>query len=238
MTQDQEANRDGLTTKQRVFVAEYLANGFNATRAAIAAGYSKESARSIACESLTKPNVAAAIAQGLEDHGITADGLKVLLGEVAWDTDVADFEAWLVGEKTLEELRDEGVNTSLVKTARVSARGARTIELHDRMAAVRELARVLGLVTKKHEVTTASRMPDLSTLSNEELERRAEMLAPRPVGLKYLTEEELQNWERGVQEERQRREGGGLPPPGPLGRPRLGLAFANRRLIGKKAGDE
>jgi phage terminase small subunit len=167
---------NGLTTKQRAFVAEYLSNGFNATRAALAAGYSKKTAYSIGAENLKKPEIAAEIARGLEEHGITAESLKVLLGEVAWDTDVADFEPWLRGEKTLEELRAAGVNTSLVKTARVTERGARSIELHDRMAAVKELARVLGLVTKKHEVTARSRMPDLSSLSDEELERRARMI--------------------------------------------------------------
>jgi hypothetical protein len=115
---------------------------------------------------LRNVEVAAAVAEGLHERGITAEGLKFLLGELAWDADVAEVEPWLRGEKSLEELRAEGVNTSPVKTARVSARSARTIELHDRMAVVKELARVLGLVTKKHEVKTASRMPDLGKLDS------------------------------------------------------------------------
>jgi phage terminase small subunit len=39
-----------------VFIAEYLRD-FNATRAAIAAGYSKRTARSIGAENLTKPDI-------------------------------------------------------------------------------------------------------------------------------------------------------------------------------------
>lgn len=51
-----------LTAKQRRFVEEYLRDG-NATRAAIAAGYSEKTARSTGAENLTKPDIAAAIAK-------------------------------------------------------------------------------------------------------------------------------------------------------------------------------
>jgi phage terminase small subunit len=50
-----------LTAKRRHFVDDYLIHG-NATRAAIAAGYSAASAGSIGSELLTMPNVRAAIA--------------------------------------------------------------------------------------------------------------------------------------------------------------------------------
>ena len=42
-----------------------------------------------------------------------------------------DFTPFLAGEKTLEELHSEGVNTSVVKKARVTAKGDRELELHD-----------------------------------------------------------------------------------------------------------
>lgn len=45
-----------LTVKELLFVSEYLKD-FNATRAAIEAGYSKTSARQIGCENLTKPSI-------------------------------------------------------------------------------------------------------------------------------------------------------------------------------------
>ena len=52
------------SAKQAEFIRLYTGNGpeaFNATRSAIAAGYSERSARSIGSELLQKPNVRAAI---------------------------------------------------------------------------------------------------------------------------------------------------------------------------------
>lgn len=45
-----------MTTKQELFIKHYLTH-FNATRAAIEAGYSEDTARNIACENLTKPYI-------------------------------------------------------------------------------------------------------------------------------------------------------------------------------------
>ena len=45
--------------------------------------------------------------------------------------DIADFSKVLKGEKTLEELREEGVNTEAVKRYKVGRDGV-TLELHDR----------------------------------------------------------------------------------------------------------
>lgn len=52
-----------LTAKQQRFVDEYLID-LNATQAAIRAGYSEKTARSVGSENLTKPDVAAAIKKG------------------------------------------------------------------------------------------------------------------------------------------------------------------------------
>lgn len=46
-----------LTPKQDAFVKAYLLNGGNATQAAISAGYSEKTAKSIGQENLTKPDV-------------------------------------------------------------------------------------------------------------------------------------------------------------------------------------
>lgn len=51
-----------LTPKQARFVEEYLID-LNATQAAIRAGYSEKTARSVAAENLTKPNIAAALTE-------------------------------------------------------------------------------------------------------------------------------------------------------------------------------
>jgi len=47
---------DNLTEKQRIFCEEYIKD-FNGTRAAKAAGYSPESARTIGCDNLIKPYI-------------------------------------------------------------------------------------------------------------------------------------------------------------------------------------
>lgn len=47
-----------LNPRQQVFCLEYVSNGYNATAAAIKAGYSPESAGQIGCVNLTKPHIA------------------------------------------------------------------------------------------------------------------------------------------------------------------------------------
>lgn len=72
-----------LTRKQHAFVLEYLKDR-NATQACIRAGYSAKTAKVIGSENLTKPDIAAAIAeydlQLAEEAGVTVqyvlDGLK------------------------------------------------------------------------------------------------------------------------------------------------------------------
>lgn len=51
-----------LTPKQERFVSEYLID-LNATQAAIRAGYSEKTARQVASENLSKPDIADAIAE-------------------------------------------------------------------------------------------------------------------------------------------------------------------------------
>ncbi|MBK0115629.1 MULTISPECIES: terminase small subunit [unclassified Delftia] len=78
-----------LTARESRFVDEYLVD-LNATQAAIRAGYSAKTARSIACENLTKPHIGAAIAearkQQQERTHVTADRV---LAE-AWNILTAD----------------------------------------------------------------------------------------------------------------------------------------------------
>lgn len=47
----------GLTMKQRLFCENWLTNDYNGTKAAIDAGYSKDTAYSIANENLKKPDI-------------------------------------------------------------------------------------------------------------------------------------------------------------------------------------
>lgn len=56
-----------LTPKQQRFVSEYLID-LNATQAAIRAGYSAKTARAIAAENLTKPDIAEALQAAQAKH--------------------------------------------------------------------------------------------------------------------------------------------------------------------------
>lgn len=68
-----------MTPKQKKFVAEYLKDA-NATQAAIRAGYSEKTARSIGQENLTKPDIAEAVskAQNKVLKSIEIDATEVL----------------------------------------------------------------------------------------------------------------------------------------------------------------
>lgn len=74
-----------LTPKQQRFVAEYLID-LNATQAAIRAGYSERTAKAIGCENLTKPNIAAAIAEGIAKR---AGKLEITAEKVLGDIESA-----------------------------------------------------------------------------------------------------------------------------------------------------
>jgi len=57
---------DGLTDKQRRFVAEYVKHSFGA-RAARIAGYSEHSARQIAYDLLQRPLIAELVSEGIKN---------------------------------------------------------------------------------------------------------------------------------------------------------------------------
>ena len=73
-----------LRPKQRRFVEEYLID-LNATQAAIRAGYSPRTARSVASELLTNPNISAAVRYGLDKRSastaLTAEWVVARLRE-------------------------------------------------------------------------------------------------------------------------------------------------------------
>lgn len=71
-----------LTTNQRRFVEEYCKD-FNATRAAIAAGYSEKTASVTGHENLRKPNIAKAISERLDQLSLTAEELTKKTADIA-----------------------------------------------------------------------------------------------------------------------------------------------------------
>lgn len=72
---------DELTPRERRFVLEYLVD-LNATQAAIRAGYSPRTARSIGSENLTKPDIRAYVDAAIEERAkrVEVTGDEVLRG--------------------------------------------------------------------------------------------------------------------------------------------------------------
>lgn len=84
--------KEGLTTKQRLFIESYLSNGFNATEAARQAGY-KGDARTLAVigfENLRKPNIAAVVSERMNEAAMGANEVLARLSAIA-DGDVTYF---------------------------------------------------------------------------------------------------------------------------------------------------
>ena len=88
--------RKGLSDKQKVFAQEYLVD-FNATQAAIRAGYSKKSAKVIGCQNLTKLNIQQEIQKQMKARerrtGIDIDSVVQRLHGIA-ETNIGDLCEW------------------------------------------------------------------------------------------------------------------------------------------------
>ena len=132
-----------LSTKQLAFVVEYVAGGFNATKAAKAAGYSERTADRQGSRLLKNVEISDAIRDAMKAAGVRAEVLMDRLMEIAVEADLVDFAGFLSGKETLLQLRARGVNTKLIKSVTVTKRkdgsAFRRIELHDSLTAAREL---------------------------------------------------------------------------------------------------
>jgi phage terminase small subunit len=71
-----------MTNKQKVFAEEYLI-GFNATKAAIHAGYSEKTAYSIGWENLRKPEIRSYINSKLAELSLSAEETTKLITDIA-----------------------------------------------------------------------------------------------------------------------------------------------------------
>ena len=147
-----------MTNRQRVFVEEYL-RCWNATEAALRAGYSEKTARSIGHENLTKPDIAAAIEQRLSEMHMGTDEALSLLADMARG-DIAEFMDVTQMGFVLQLLGENGErkNTRLIKrikqktTTFIAKKESEEdrevheieIELYDAQAAIDKVLRVAG----------------------------------------------------------------------------------------------
>ena len=156
---------DKLTDKQRLFCLEYLIDK-NGTRAAIAAGYSENSASETAYENLRKPQIQAFIQEKIDSAAnkleITAERVLREYAKIAFAS-MADFlDNW--GElKPFNELTDEqkaSISQSdyEVITGEGFSNTKNKIKLHDKQRALEALSKHLGLFERDN----AQKQPQFS----------------------------------------------------------------------------
>lgn len=157
-----------LTDKQRLFIAEYLVD-CNATRAAIAAGYSEETARQMGSENLSKPDIAAEISKRLDKRmdklGINADNVIAELGLLAFSNmmdylSITDEGSAFVDLSRLTRAQAAAIQEFTVdETAGGSGDGRRErvqrtrFKLADKGMNLERLGRYFKLFTDKMEVS-------------------------------------------------------------------------------------
>jgi len=171
-----------LTNKQKVFVEEYLLD-FNATQAALRAGYSSRTARSIGGENLTKPDISEAIQARIDDKAMKADEVLLRLAQMARG-DLGDFmdisqmgynlnlyDAKEAGITHLIKKVKQKTTTFLAKSESQEDREVTEleIELYDAQAALVQLGRHHILFTDKQEVDVKSKSILIATIANQEL---------------------------------------------------------------------
>ena len=138
-----------MTTKQQLFVDEYLVD-LNATQAAIRAGYSEKTARSVGGENLTKPDIAAAIAKAIEARSERTE---------------------VTQDRVLEEL-------AVLAFAPITDERLAQLKISDKLIALDKLAKHLGMFTERvqHSGGIANSIRDMS---DAELLARAKQLSDR-----------------------------------------------------------
>jgi phage terminase small subunit len=156
-----------LTPKQEKFCEEYLVD-LNATQAAIRTGYSEKTARSIASELLTKPNIQHRLRElrdevqkktqitkerVLEEYGKLAFANMIDYVRITPDGDayvdlsnLTRDQAAALSEITVDDFTDgRGEDARDIKRIK--------IKLSDKKGALDSIAKHLGMFVEKHEVT-------------------------------------------------------------------------------------
>ena len=138
-----------LTRKQEAFVNEYLID-FNATQAAIRAGYSKRTAGVIGHENLKKPNIAEEIQRRVDEKAMSANEALLRLADIARGN-IGEFMEFQGGEWPKLNLAQAKDRLHLVKQFKFDSNGLPVIEMYSSYDALVQIGRVHGLFTDKSE---------------------------------------------------------------------------------------
>jgi len=155
-----------MTPKQERFVAEYLANGLNATKAAISAGYSEKNADTEGARLLVNVKVAAEISKKtqkvMDKLDISVERTLDMVGRLAFFDPIALFES----DGSMKQIKDiDPESRSVIAGMEVtdifdSGEGEqksiignlKKIKLSDRLSALDKLMRYHALYRDKAEI--------------------------------------------------------------------------------------
>jgi phage terminase small subunit len=141
-----------LTSKQRRFIDAYFKT-WNATQAALDAGYAKKSAHTIGWENLQKPAIQEEIKARLDKSAMSADEVLKELAEIAqadlsYVIDINDSGYFSINLSKAKKMGKLGMIKSITPTA-----NGIKIELHDKMRALELLGKHHQLFTDRIDVT-------------------------------------------------------------------------------------
>lgn len=181
---------NNLRPKQAAFVEEYLID-FNGTQAAIRAGYSVKTARKMASENLTKPDIIDALARRrvelAEANEVTPEKVAAEYALMGF-ANLEDYVKWAPDGITLTASSElpEGATRAVseiteVRTSKGDDYTTTTIKfkLHDKKGALDSLCRLLGYnAPEKREVAGAGGGPiQIQTeVTSEQLEEYADVI--------------------------------------------------------------
>jgi phage terminase small subunit len=144
-----------LTNKQSAFVNAYL-RSFNATKAAIEAGYAENSAQQIGSENLSKPLIAAAIRARMEADAMNTTEVLFHLAQIAR----GDFDDVSDNSGTLDMMEARRLGkTNLIKRVKNKAIVTENsdiseteVEMYDRLRALELIGKYLKMWTEKVQI--------------------------------------------------------------------------------------
>jgi phage terminase small subunit len=140
-----------MRPRQQRFVEEYLVD-LNGQQAAIRAGYSKHTAKNVACQLLRRADVAAAVRQGIEARSerthITADRVLRELARIGF-ADIGRIVDWgEEGFKLKPKAEISPDDLAAVAQLAPAPKGGLRVRLHSKQRALESMARHLGLYNK------------------------------------------------------------------------------------------
>lgn len=157
------------------FLLEYTSNGHNKTRAYLAVwpGGTYNAARGSATTVLRKPAVRAARKELAEEYLSSKEDIFEKIEQIGVDMDVADFEGAIRRGESLEQMREDGLDTRFVKTL-VAKRYPNKddpeedyeivrLELLDRQVALRDMGKAHSMFGEKRIHSLGPAQDDMST---------------------------------------------------------------------------